>query len=228
MARIEDYALIGDLQTAALVERGGSVDWLCFPRFDSGGVLRSAARRAGARPLAPCARRRRDARLDGICTTRSCSRRPGRRPTASCASSTSCRRAARRPTSCASSRASRDRVRMRSELVIRFGYGDVVPWVRHVGDARLAVGGPDALAFRTPAPTRGENMQTVSEVTVEEGERVPFVLTLVPVARGAAGPHRPRSRARGDGDASGATGTRARSSTCRRTGATSSSARSWS
>jgi len=71
-------------------------------------------------------------------------------------------------------------VRMRSELVIRFGYGEVVPWVRHVGDARQAVAGPDALSFTTRAPTRGENMQTISEITVDEGERIPFVLTWYP------------------------------------------------
>jgi GH15 family glucan-1,4-alpha-glucosidase len=71
-------------------------------------------------------------------------------------------------------------VRMRSELVIRFDYGHVVPWVRRVDDARLAIAGPDALVFRTPAPTRGEDMQTFSEVTIEEGERIPFVLTWYP------------------------------------------------
>ena len=69
---------------------------------------------------------------------------------------------------------------MRSELVIRFDYGSVVPWVRRTDDTRLAVAGPDALCFRTPAHTRGENMRTISEFTVEEGERVPFALTWYP------------------------------------------------
>ncbi len=75
------------------------------------------------------------------------------------------------------------RVAFRSELAIRFGYGRVVPWVRkrtHETNTRIALAGPDALCFRTPAPTRGEEMQTVSEVTVDEGERIPFVLTWFP------------------------------------------------
>jgi len=72
---------------------------------------------------------------------------------------------------------------MRSELAIRFDYGRVVPWVRkrtHERDTRVALAGPDALCFRTPAETRGEDMRTVSEFSVDEGERVPFVLTWFP------------------------------------------------
>ena len=69
---------------------------------------------------------------------------------------------------------------MRSELVIRFDYGRIVPWVRRVGDARLAVAGPDALCLRTPVELRGEDLTTVAEFTLEPGERVPFVLTWFP------------------------------------------------
>ncbi len=75
------------------------------------------------------------------------------------------------------------RVEFRSELAIRFDYGRVVPWVRqrtHEKHTRIALAGPDALCFRTPAPTRGEGMQTISEFTTDEGERVPFVLTWFP------------------------------------------------
>jgi GH15 family glucan-1,4-alpha-glucosidase len=71
-------------------------------------------------------------------------------------------------------------VRMRSELAIRFDYGSIVPWVRRTDHTRLAVAGPDALCFRTPAETRGEDMRTVSEFVVSEGDRVPFVLTWFP------------------------------------------------
>jgi GH15 family glucan-1,4-alpha-glucosidase len=69
---------------------------------------------------------------------------------------------------------------MRSELVVRYDFGRIVPWVRRLDDARSAVAGPDALCFRTPAETRGEEMKTLSEFTVSPGERVPFVLTWFP------------------------------------------------
>jgi GH15 family glucan-1,4-alpha-glucosidase len=71
-------------------------------------------------------------------------------------------------------------VAMRSELVVRYDFGRIVPWVRRVDHARVAIAGPDALCFRTPAETRGENMTTVSEFTVSSRERVPFVLTWFP------------------------------------------------
>src|SRR5579872_1813570 len=74
----------------------------------------------------------------------------------------------------------RGRVRMRSELVVRFDYGSIVPWVRRTGHTRLAIAGPDALCFRTHAHTHGENMRTISEFVVDEGERVPFVLAWFP------------------------------------------------
>src|SRR5262249_30688264 len=71
-------------------------------------------------------------------------------------------------------------VPMRSELVIRFDYGSIVPWVRRVDDAELAVAGPDALCLRTPVESHGENLTTVSEFTLRPGDRVPFVLTWYP------------------------------------------------
>jgi GH15 family glucan-1,4-alpha-glucosidase len=71
-------------------------------------------------------------------------------------------------------------VPMRSELVIRFDYGSIVPWVRRVDHARVATAGPDALCFRTTVPVRGEDMRTVSSFTLKQGDRVPFVLTWFP------------------------------------------------
>ena len=93
----------------------------------------------------------------------------------------------------------RGEMAMRSELVIRCDYGRVVPWVRRVdGSARLAVAGPDALSYQTPAETHGENMRTYSEVTVREGDRVPFVLTWFPSHHDAPAAIDPDRALRGD------------------------------
>src|SRR5437870_6787453 len=71
----------------------------------------------------------------------------------------------------------RGKVALRMELIIRFDYGDVVPWVRKCGDGLEIIAGPNALVLRTPIETRGEDLTTVAEFEVEEGESVPFVLT---------------------------------------------------
>ena len=177
--RIEDYALIGDLQTAALVERGGSIDWLCFPRFDSSACFASLLGDAdnGRWLIAPVNGGTTQRRylhdtlvLETIWESDEGSVRvldfmPPR---------------GKAPDVVRIVEGLRGSVRMRSELVIRFDYGNVVPWVRRADGARLAIAGPDGLCFRTPADTRGENMRTISELVVEEGERVPFVLTWFP------------------------------------------------
>ncbi|HVS85403.1 MAG TPA: glycoside hydrolase family 15 protein [Gaiellaceae bacterium] len=179
MPRIEDYALLGDLQTAALVERGGSVDWLCFPRFDSGACFAAllGGPEHGRWLLAPTeggttSRRYLHDTLvlettweTATGTARVLDFMPPR---------------GRAPDIVRIVEGVSGKVAMRSELTIRFDYGRTVPWVRHLDGARIAVAGPDALCFRTPAPTRGEDMRTVSEVVVDEGERVPFVLTWFP------------------------------------------------
>ena len=69
---------------------------------------------------------------------------------------------------------------MRMELIIRFDYGDVVPWVRKCGDGLEAIAGPNALVLRTPIETRGEDLTTAAEFEIAEGERAPFVLTWYP------------------------------------------------
>ena len=179
MARIEDYALIGDLQSAALVERGGSIDWLCFPRFDSDACFAALLGTPdnGRWLLAPVDSGEPTRRylhdtmvLETTWTTEGGTVRvfdlmPPR---------------GKAPDVVRIVEGVSGSVRMRSELVIRFDYGHVVPWVRREGDTRLAVAGPDALCFRTPAHTRGESMRTISEFEIEEGERVPFVLTWFP------------------------------------------------
>ena len=179
MARIEDYALLGDLQTAALVERGGSIDWLCFPRFDSGACFASllGGPEHGRWLLAP---------VDGGTTSRRYLHDTLVLETTWQTETGTARvldfmpPRGRAPDIVRIVEGVSGRVRMRSELTIRFDYGHVLPWVRRVDDARVAVAGPDALCFRTPAETRGENMHTVSEISVDEGERIPFVLTWFP------------------------------------------------
>jgi GH15 family glucan-1,4-alpha-glucosidase len=179
VARIEDYALIGDLQTAALVERNGSIDWLCFPRFDSGACFAALLGDSdnGRWLLAPAAggkpsRRYRGDTLvlettwktdEGVVRVLDFMPPRGKAPDV-----------VRIVEGISGS------VKMRSELVIRFDYGRIVPWVRRVDDGRVAIAGPDGLCFRTPARTRGENMRTISTFTVERGDRIPFVLTWYP------------------------------------------------
>jgi GH15 family glucan-1,4-alpha-glucosidase len=179
MAKIEDYALIGDLQTAALVERGGSIDWLCFPRFDSGACFAAllGTEEHGRWLLAPEAggtstRRYLHATLVLETTWKT--------ETGSVRVLDFMPPRGKAPDVVRIVEGLKGSVRMRSELTVRFDYGVILPWVRRIGDARLIVAGPDALCFRTPAPTRGENMRTISEFTIEEGERIPFVLTWYP------------------------------------------------
>ncbi len=180
MALIEDYGLIGDLQSAALVERGGSIDWLCFPRFDSGACFAAllGGEENGRWLLAPehggsSTRRYLDDTLvletlwesdEGA--VRVLDFMPPRGTA---------------PDIVRIVEGLRGRVPMRSALRLRFDYGRVVPWVRRVDDgARIAVAGPNAVCFRTPARTRGENWQTVTSFVAHEGERTPFVLTWYP------------------------------------------------
>jgi GH15 family glucan-1,4-alpha-glucosidase len=180
MARIEDYALIGDLQTAALVDRSGSIDWCCFPRFDSGACFAALLGspdhgRWLLAPTAPITRSSRAYLRDTLVlestyeTAEGVVRAIDFMPPRGDA-----------PDIVRIVQGVEGSVPMRSELVIRFDFGDIVPWVRRLDHARVAVAGPDALCFRTPVEIRGENMTTVSEFTLEPGDRVPFVLTWYP------------------------------------------------
>jgi len=178
--RIEDYALLGDLQTAALVDRSGSVDWLCFPRFDSGACFAAllGGPENGRWLLAPAEQATSTRRylhdtlvLETTWETENgdCARVLDFMPPRGDA-----------PDIVRIVEGVKGRVDFRSELTIRFDYGRITPWVRkrtHEEDTRVAIAGPDALCFRTPAPTRGEDLSTISEFAVDEGQRVPFVLT---------------------------------------------------
>jgi GH15 family glucan-1,4-alpha-glucosidase len=182
--RIEDYGLIGDLQTAALVGSNGSIDWLCFPRFDSGACFAALLGNEwdGRWLLAPdCKVERTERRyrertlvheLDFHCETgvaRVIDFMPPRGSEPDVVRIVECLEGS---------------VPLRMELVIRFEYGSIVPWVRRLDDGtRVAVAGPNALALRTTATTRGVNLRTVSEFTLDAGERTSFVLSWYPSHR---------------------------------------------
>ncbi|MGH9321417.1 MAG: glycoside hydrolase family 15 protein [Vicinamibacteria bacterium] len=187
-ARIEDYALIGDCQTAALVCRDGSIDWLCFPRFDSGACFAAllGTRENGRWLLAPSGevratrRRYRDETLvletefetdTGSVTVVDCM--PPRSERVDLVRVVVGRRG---------------RVAMRTEIAIRFDYGWLVPWVRREGSGIVAVAGPDMLHLQSDVPLRGENFHTVGDFEIEEGESRAFVLTWHPSYQPSPGP----------------------------------------
>ncbi|MFC4950700.1 glycoside hydrolase family 15 protein [Pseudonocardia sp. GCM10023141] len=185
--RIEDYALLGDTQTAALVGRDGSVDWLCLPRFDSAACFAALLddERAGRWLLAPTA--------GGPCT-----RRSYRGDSLVLDSEWDTPEGSVRITDCMPVRgAAADVVRvvhgvsgavpMRMDLRLRFDYGHVVPWVRRDGRHLGAIAGPDAAWLSTPVDLHSRHLTSTAAFTVRAGESVPFVLTHSPS-------HRPRPR----------------------------------
>jgi GH15 family glucan-1,4-alpha-glucosidase len=179
-ALLEDYAMIGDCHTAALVARSGSIDWLCLPRFDSGACFAAllGTEEHGRWLLAPAGeiggvkRRYRDGTLvletefesgDGAVTVTDCMTPRTREPDL-----------IRVVTG------KRGQVKMRMQLVIRFDYGSIIPWVRRTEKGLRAIAGPDALVLETPVELHGENFHTEAEFTVSAGEQVPFVLMWHP------------------------------------------------
>ncbi len=177
---IEDYALIGDCETAALVSRDGSVDWLCWPRFDSPACFAALLGEPGhgrwriaPRDLAPGRTRRRYRGDTLVLETAMETPDGGAVSLIDFMPPRSGRSDLVRIV-----RGLRGRVAMRMELVLRFDYGRTVPWVtrRDDGDLR-AVAGPHQVTLRTAVPTRGENLHTVADFEVGEGEEAAFVLT---------------------------------------------------
>ncbi|MCK1472495.1 glycoside hydrolase family 15 protein [Bradyrhizobium sp. CW10] len=178
--RIEDYALIGDCETAALVGRNGSIDWLCWPTFDSDACFAAllGTHKNGRWLIAPSE--------DVTATSR---RYLGDTLILETRFETDGGTVAlidfMPPRGKASDivrlvRGVSGTVKMRMELVIRFGFGVDIPWVRRIDHSLLAVAGQDMTVLRTPAKTRGEDLTTVSDFEVKAGETVPFVLTYGP------------------------------------------------
>jgi GH15 family glucan-1,4-alpha-glucosidase len=174
---IEDYAVIGDTQTAALVGRDGSIDWLCLPRFDSGAIFAALLGepehgRWQIAPAGPVRATRRRYRGDTMIletefdtddgTVRLVDFMPPRGEAADVVRLVE---------------GVRGRVPMRMDLRLRFDYGHVLPWVRRLDADVVAVAGPDAVWLRTPVDVRGENLATVAEFSVGEDFHAPFVLT---------------------------------------------------
>ena len=176
-ARIEDYAFLSDTQTCALVSRDGCVDWLCFPRFDSGACFASllGKRENGCWRFFPrdkITKLRRRYRGDTLILETEIE------------TSTGAVRAidfmpprGRNPDLIRIVEGVRGEVALQMELIIRFDYGQIVPWVRKCHGGLEAIAGPNGLILRTPIETQGEDLTTVAEFTVKQGERVPFVLT---------------------------------------------------
>jgi GH15 family glucan-1,4-alpha-glucosidase len=175
--RIEDYAMVGDLQTAALVGSDGSVDWLCFPRFDSPACFAALLGNDsnGRWRLAPTSGGR-------------CTRRRYRGHTLVLETEWETPTGAVRVIDCMPPRGVapdlvrvvegvRGKVSLTSELRIRFDYGHVAPWVTIEGREVHAVAGPEALWLRASAPHEEVGGEILSRFTLSEGERVSFVLT---------------------------------------------------
>jgi GH15 family glucan-1,4-alpha-glucosidase len=178
--RIEDYALISDRLSAALVGRDGSIDWLCFPRFDSDACFAALLgdENNGHWRLAP---------LDG----EKCSQRRYVGDTLVLESEWNSLQGSVRVTDFMPERGDAPdvvriveglsgRVQMRSELRLRFGYGDVIPWVRHLDGMLAAVAGPDAVWLASDVPHHGRDYASYGDFTVGPGDRRAFVLTWHP------------------------------------------------
>jgi GH15 family glucan-1,4-alpha-glucosidase len=172
--------MIGDCHTAALVSKEGSIDWLCVPSFDSPACFAALLGTnenghwsiSPAEPIRAIHRRYRDGTLiletefetaTGSATLIDCMMLREERP-----------KLLRVVIG------TRGQVRMKMELVIRFDYGSVVPWVRRTETGISAIGGPDMIRLRTEAPLVGENMKTTSEFMVAEGKKVSFAMTWYP------------------------------------------------
>jgi GH15 family glucan-1,4-alpha-glucosidase len=181
MTQIEDYAIIGDCETAALVSRAGSIDWLCWPRFDSpacfaallGGTDHGRWRVAPTDANARVTRQYRGETLiletefetaeGSVVVIDFMPLRDGK--------SNVVRTVVGK----------RGRVAMETQIVFRFDYGSIIPWVSRLDDGALrAIAGPDMIVIRTDVELRGEGFTTVGEFTIAEGEQTSFVMTWGP------------------------------------------------
>jgi len=176
--RIEDYALIGNMQTAALVGIDGSIDWLCVPRFDSAACF--AALLGGPEhgrwliaPEGSVKAVRRNYRGDTLILETIFETNDG---VVALIDFMPIKEQSGQVEVIRLVEGRKGAVAMRMELVLRFDYGEIVPWVRPTEDGVRAVGGPDAISLQTPIAIHSEDLKTLAQFTVSEGETVPFTL----------------------------------------------------
>jgi GH15 family glucan-1,4-alpha-glucosidase len=181
--RIEDYAVIGDLHTAAIVGRDGSIDWLCLPHFDSPSCFSKLLgdENHGFWQLAPAGGEkainatRRGYRQDSLVLETEFETKTG----------------VVRITDCMPVRDTHPHlirlvegvsgsVDMHMELAVRFDYGEVLPWATSTDGLVRMIAGPDAVALWHQVDTEGQDFRTVSDFTVQEGQRFPFTLVWFP------------------------------------------------
>lgn len=184
-SRIEDYATIGDTHTAALVGKDGSIDWLCLPRFDSASCFSAllgdpSHGRWKVAPKGGLRRAHRRYRGDTLVLETTFETDDGTVRVIDCMPQRQ-----RNPDVVRIVEGVSGNVPMQMELVVRFDYGSVIPWVRKMDGTLSLIAGPDALALHTPLGTHGEGFTTVSDFTVGANDRVPIVLTWHPSHRPA-------------------------------------------
>ncbi len=179
-ARIEDYALIGDCHTAALVARNGSIDWLCLPRFDSPACFASLIGNSdhGHWQVSPASKVksiRRQYREGTLILETTYETEEGEATLIDFMPPRGDEMDLVRIV-----KGVRGRVPMTMELALRFDYGSIIPWVRKTDFGIRAVAGPDTVLLSSDVPLHGENFTTQAEFTVSEGEQVSFVLLWHP------------------------------------------------
>jgi GH15 family glucan-1,4-alpha-glucosidase len=177
---IEDYALIGDCETAALVGLDGSIDWLCWPRFDSGACFAAllGGPEHGRWLIAPTDKSARVSRRYSEGSLILITRFETATGIAELVDFMPPRDGIADVVRLV--RGIIGRVDLHTEFILRFEYGAIVPWIEQSEGALLAIAGPDMIALRTPAPLRGDDLTTIGEFTVSAGSTIPFVMSYGP------------------------------------------------
>ncbi len=181
-SRIEDYALIGDCRTAALVGLDGSIDWLCAPRFDSSacfaallGTPENGRWRIGPGEGVEIRKVRRKYRPGSLVLETEFETSAGTFAIIDAMAISS-----ESPTIVRLVEGRRGEVPLHLELIIRFEYGSIIPWVRRIDGGLSAIAGPDKLHFRSDVDVHGEDLSTIADFIVQEGQRLSFQLAWHP------------------------------------------------